>query len=80
MKGDRAFLIHYISMIVVLQKEEVWLGGTFCPEAYITATRQHVAQANTWSLEQLHLHIAIGKTQRNDVFRVYGWNAYMMNE
>jgi hypothetical protein len=37
----------------------VWLGGLFTPEAYITATRQHVAQANSWSLEELHLHITV---------------------
>jgi hypothetical protein len=37
----------------------VWLGGLFTPEAYITATRQHVAQANAWSLEELHLHVAV---------------------
>jgi dynein heavy chain 1 len=26
----------------------VWLGGLFNPEAFITATRQCVAQANSW--------------------------------
>ncbi|VDM67656.1 unnamed protein product [Strongylus vulgaris] len=50
-----------------LKREEVWLGGTFSPEAYVTATRQQVAQANTWSLEQLHLHVTIGRTDRLDV-------------
>lgn len=29
------------------------------PEAYITATRQCVAQANSWSLEELHLKVSI---------------------
>ena len=38
----------------------VWLGGLFNPEAYITATRQCVAQANSWSLEELFLDIHIG--------------------
>merc|ERR1719232_1320925 len=37
----------------------VWLGGLFIPEAYITATRQYVAQANSWSLEELYLNITI---------------------
>lgn len=55
-----------------LKREEVWLGGTFSPEAYITATRQQVAQANTWSLEQLHLHVVIGRTDRLDVVRLTG--------
>lgn len=44
-----------------LRKEELWLGGMFAPEAYITATRQLVAQANGWSLEQLHMHVAVSK-------------------
>ena len=30
----------------------------FVPEAYITATRQFVAQANNWSLEELTLEVA----------------------
>ncbi|PIO76653.1 putative ATP synthase F1, delta subunit [Teladorsagia circumcincta] len=55
-----------------LKREEVWLGGTFSPEAYVTATRQQVAQANTWSLEQLHLHVMIGRTERLDVVRLTG--------
>jgi len=33
----------------------VWLGGLFNPEAFITATRQAAAQANMWSLENLEL-------------------------
>ncbi|CAJ0934299.1 unnamed protein product, partial [Mesorhabditis belari] len=43
-----------------LKRETIWLGGLFSPEAYVTATRQQVAQANTWSLEQLHLHVTFG--------------------
>ena len=35
----------------------MWLGGLFIPEAYITATRQYVAQANSWSLEELYLQV-----------------------
>ena len=37
----------------------VWLGGLFTPEAYITATRQFVAQTNSWSLEELVLEISV---------------------
>lgn len=37
----------------------VWLGGMFIPEAYITATRQYVAQANSWSLEELYLEVTV---------------------
>ncbi|XP_046751875.1 dynein heavy chain, cytoplasmic isoform X5 [Diprion similis] len=38
----------------------VWLGGLLNPEAYITATRQCIAQANSWSLEELQLDVTIG--------------------
>lgn len=37
----------------------VWLGGLFNPEAYITATRQCVAQASSWSLEELELDFKV---------------------
>ena len=43
-----------------LRAHSVWLGGLFNPEAFITATRQCVAQANSWSLEELYLDIFIG--------------------
>jgi dynein heavy chain 1 len=42
-----------------LQSFPVWLGGLFNPEAYITATRQCVAQANSWPLEELALDVTI---------------------
>ncbi|VVD02388.1 unnamed protein product [Leptidea sinapis] len=42
-----------------LQNVPVWLGGLLNPEAYITATRQCVAQANSWSLEELNLQVRI---------------------
>jgi dynein heavy chain 1 len=35
------------------------LGGLLNPEAYITATRQCIAQANSWSLEELMLDVTI---------------------
>lgn len=39
-----------------------WLGGMFIPEAFITATRQHTAQENKWSLEELELYLEIGES------------------
>ncbi|XP_063804701.1 cytoplasmic dynein 1 heavy chain 1 [Pseudophryne corroboree] len=42
-----------------LKNIHVWLGGLFVPEAYITATRQYVAQANSWSLEELCLEVSV---------------------
>jgi len=42
-----------------LKNLHLWLGGLFIPEAYITATRQYVAQANSWSLEELCLQVHV---------------------
>jgi len=42
-----------------LKNLHVWIGGLFIPEAYITATRQYVAQANSWSLEELYLQVEV---------------------
>eukprot|EP00761_Pharyngomonas_kirbyi_P012437 gb/GECH01012464.1/.p1 GENE.gb/GECH01012464.1/~~gb/GECH01012464.1/.p1 ORF type:complete len:4713 (+),score=1227.40 gb/GECH01012464.1/:1-14139(+) len=39
----------------------VWMGGLFAPGAFITATRQAVAQAHQWSLEKLELEVEIGE-------------------
>ncbi|KAJ9053275.1 dynein heavy chain [Entomophthora muscae] len=39
---------------------QVWLGGLFIPEAYITATRQVAAQRHKWSLEDLTLRVSLG--------------------
>lgn len=48
-----------------LKTLKVWLGGLFIPEAYITATRQFVAQANQWSLEELYLKVTIADQNSN---------------
>ncbi|XP_055310948.1 dynein heavy chain, cytoplasmic isoform X4 [Sitodiplosis mosellana] len=60
-----------------LQGFPVWLGGLLNPEAYITATRQCVAQANSWSLEELALDVTIteggsGGNQKDSCFGVTG--------
>ncbi|XP_078728003.1 cytoplasmic dynein 1 heavy chain 1-like isoform X1 [Lampetra fluviatilis] len=46
-----------------LKNLHVWLGGLFVPEAYITATQQYVAQANSWSLEELALEVSVTSLQ-----------------
>eukprot|EP00043_Microstomoeca_roanoka_P020037 m.234910 g.234910 ORF g.234910 m.234910 type:complete len:4574 (+) comp17091_c0_seq1:164-13885(+) len=40
-----------------LRALDVWIGGLFVPEAFITATRQAVAQAHAWPLEKLELSL-----------------------
>ncbi|XP_037097970.1 cytoplasmic dynein 1 heavy chain 1 isoform X1 [Syngnathus acus] len=46
-----------------LKNIHVCLGSLFVPEAYITATRQYVAQANSWSLEELCLEVNVTNAQ-----------------
>jgi dynein heavy chain 1 len=43
-----------------LGRAGVWLGGLFSPEAFMTATRQTVAEENQWSLQELKMVVKIG--------------------
>lgn len=56
----------------------MWLGGLFVPEAYITATRQYVAQANSWSLEELCLEVSV-TTSQNAVMDAYSFGVTGMS-
>ena len=49
--------IDSVFYMCLFQTQDVWLGGLFSPEAYITATRQFVAQVNSWSLEELYMQV-----------------------
>lgn len=64
-------LFHYLHFLYIyiniFQNLNVWLGGLFNPEAYITATRQFVAQANGWSLEELTLEVLISDSDKQDL-------------
>lgn len=51
---------------------DVWLGGLFFPEAYITATRQAVAHRKKWSLETLHLRLDIERMNDPNAFIIDG--------
>ncbi|KAF8634008.1 hypothetical protein AX15_001182 [Amanita polypyramis BW_CC] len=55
-----------------LSNLEVWLGGLFFPEAYVTATRQAVAHRKRWSLETLHLRLDIERVNDPGAFIVDG--------
>jgi dynein heavy chain 1 len=55
-----------------LREERVWLGGLFSPEAYVTATRQLIAQNNGWSLEQLNMHVTVDNNSVGEKFTVSG--------
>lgn len=57
-----------------LKKISISLGKLLNPEAYITATRQYVAQANSWSLEELELDFVVvedkSKTNNDGSFTI----------
>ncbi|KIY45226.1 dynein heavy chain protein 1 [Fistulina hepatica ATCC 64428] len=55
-----------------LSNVEVWLGGLFFPEAYITATRQAVAHRKKWSLETLNLRLDIERVNDPSAFIIDG--------
>jgi len=61
-----------ISGLDNLNNIEVWLGGLFFPEAYITATRQAVAHRKKWSLETLYLQLDIEKVNDPEAFILDG--------
>ena len=46
----------------------VWIGGLFTPEAFITATRQSVAQSRNWSLEELVLSFTVYDDDESEEF------------
>lgn len=62
-----------------LSNVEVWLGGLFFPEAYITATRQAVAHRKRWSLETLTMRLDIEKVNDPSAFIVDGMSKSYIN-
>ncbi|EAR94592.2 dynein heavy chain, cytoplasmic protein (macronuclear) [Tetrahymena thermophila SB210] len=64
-----------LAIIPNYQKSGVWIGQLLYPEAYMTATRQFVAQNNAWSLEELELQASVyseGDQLGDDCFLVKG--------
>jgi dynein heavy chain 1 len=68
----RLVQLDHIASLDNLNNVEVWLGGLFFPEAYITATRQAVAHRKKWSLETLHLRLDIERVNDPNSFVVDG--------
>ena len=64
--------LDHISGLDSLNNIEVWLGGLFYPEAYVTATRQAVAHRKKWSLETLHLQLDLEKVNDPEAFIIDG--------
>lgn len=61
-----------ISQLQSFSGIQVWLGGLFFPEAYVTATRQAVAHRMSWSLETLNLRLDVEQTGDTSAFIVEG--------
>jgi len=56
-----------------LQKYVLWFGGLFFPEAFLTASRQAIAQKKQVSLEELLLAVTIGSEDQDaESFSVKG--------
>ena len=53
-----------------LKQLPIWMGGLFAPEAFVTATRQNIAQNNSWSLEELVLEVTISEQSLGSGFVV----------
>lgn len=64
--------LDHIAGVEYLSNVEVWLGGLFFPEAYVTATRQAVAHRKKWSLETLHLRLDLERVNDPEAFIVDG--------
>jgi dynein heavy chain 1 len=64
--------LDHIAGLDNLNNLEVWLGGLFYPEAYITATRQAVAHRRKWSLETLYLRLDLERVNDPGSFVVDG--------
>ncbi|KIJ45695.1 hypothetical protein M422DRAFT_778888 [Sphaerobolus stellatus SS14] len=70
--GRRLAQLETISQLNSLSDTEIWLGGLFFPEAYVTATRQAVAHRKKWSLETLDLRLDLEQIQDPEAFIVDG--------
>lgn len=75
--GRRLTQLTQIASLVNLNDVEVWLGGLFFPEAYITATHQAVAHCKRWSLETLHLQLDLERVNDSGAFIVDGTSNYV---
>jgi dynein heavy chain 1 len=70
--AQRLAQLEEITKVTSYDSYNVWLGGLFFPEAYVTATRQAVAHHNSWSLETLVLRLDVQQDPSRDAFSVQG--------
>ena len=70
-------LVERISQVEMVCKNDgkfdgldIWMGGFFMPEAFITASLQYVAQKLSCSLEELHLLFDVRKGKTSNDFTI----------
>lgn len=68
---DLARRLMQMQRLVALKPREyaqspIWLGGLQAPEGLVAATRQAVAHAHSWPLEQLQLKVTVADNTPND--------------
>jgi len=66
-----------IATVDNFQEVQVWMGGLFFPDAYVTATRQAVAHKKKWSLETLDLRLDIERVNDPSAFIVDGMYTFL---
>lgn len=62
---SRVSQLNHVIGLKDLGKSQIWLGGIIYPEAYITATRQYIAQQLKVSLDELSLTIVFPKGEND---------------
>jgi dynein heavy chain 1 len=64
------WLLDFAKRVEQLRKQpkELWFGGLFFPEAYLTATAQTIAEKNSWSMGELVQIIEVGTNHKDDAF------------
>ncbi|KAF8528024.1 dynein heavy chain protein 1 [Hysterangium stoloniferum] len=70
--GRRLAQLEKISQLDSFNDIQVWLGGLFFPEAYVTATRQAIAHRKRWSLETLDLRLDLEQIRDPEAFIIDG--------
>jgi dynein heavy chain 1, cytosolic len=76
--GRRLAQLDNIAQLTDFSNVEVWLGGLFFPEAYITATRQAIAHRKRWSLETLNLRLDIESVRHAESFIIDGESSFVL--
>lgn len=64
--GSRLEQLSAVADCENFQRFLLWFGGLFFPEAFLTASRQAIAQKKGLSLEELQMVVTVGNTSHDD--------------